>query len=91
MIPFPRSASAKVVLFLAACALSYAGTMRNYSDTPATALPPDADGFIQLFNGKGLAGFDGITNTWSIKDGAISGDQRKESSTDISGTLLPGC
>ena len=31
----------------------------------------DHDGFTSLFDGKSLAGWDGDTNLWSVKDGAI--------------------
>ncbi len=49
------------------------------ADEPKTDLPaPDADGFISLFNGKDLAGWDGLEGFWSVKDGAISGEESKE-------------
>jgi hypothetical protein len=34
---------------------------------------PDKDGWITLFNGKDLAGWDGNPDVWSVKDGYISG------------------
>jgi hypothetical protein len=38
------------------------------------ALPaPDADGWITLFNGKDLTGWEGDTNIWRVKDGYIQG------------------
>jgi hypothetical protein len=49
------------------------------ADEPKTDLPaPDADGFISLFNGKDLTGWDGLEGFWSVKDGAISGEESKE-------------
>jgi hypothetical protein len=42
--------------------------------------PPDADGFITLFNGKDLAGWDGLPEYWSVKDGVISGSETKDKS-----------
>ncbi|MGO9787738.1 MAG: hypothetical protein ACLPL5_13145, partial [Stellaceae bacterium] len=36
---------------------------------------PDADGFITLFNGKDLTGWQGLADYWSVKDGAIGGHQ----------------
>ena len=35
------------------------------------SLEPDADGFISMFNGTDLTGWDGLENYWSVKDGAI--------------------
>ena len=32
---------------------------------------PDADGFITIFNGTDLTGWDALPNFWSVKDGAI--------------------
>jgi hypothetical protein len=38
----------------------------------ATELPkPDADGFIAMFNGTDLTGWDALPNFWSVKDGAL--------------------
>ena len=34
---------------------------------------PDADGFITIFNGKDLTGWQGLEEYWSVKDGVISG------------------
>ena len=36
--------------------------------------PRDADGFVSLFNGKDLTGWDGDPRLWSVKDGAIRGE-----------------
>jgi hypothetical protein len=41
---------------------------------------PDADGFIPLFNGTDLAGWEGLEDYWSVKDGVISGHETKEKS-----------
>jgi 3-keto-disaccharide hydrolase len=47
----------------------------------AAALPkPDADGFITLFNGHDLAGWRGLEEYWSVRDGSISGHQTKDMS-----------
>ena len=35
---------------------------------------PDADGFVSLFNGKDLTGWDGDPRLWSVKDGVIRGE-----------------
>jgi hypothetical protein len=54
------------------------------ADTPSTKkveLPkPDADGFIKIFNGTDLAGWEGLEEYWSVKDGVISGSETKEKS-----------
>ena len=34
---------------------------------------PDAEGWINLFNGKDLTGWSGDPKVWSVKDGYISG------------------
>ena len=36
------------------------------------------DGFVSLFNGKDLAGWDGRSNHWSVADGAITGVTTKD-------------
>jgi hypothetical protein len=49
------------------------------ADAPSPDLPaPDADGFVSLFNGKDLTGWDGLDGFWSVKDGAIAGAESKE-------------
>ena len=46
-----------------------------------TELPkPDADGFITIFNGKDLTGWEGLEDYWSVKDGVISGHETKDKS-----------
>jgi len=41
---------------------------------------PDADGFISLFDGKTLDGWEGLEGFWTVKDGAIDGHETKEHS-----------
>ena len=50
--------------------------------TKATAdLPaPDANGFIDLFNGKDLTYWEGYPGYWSVKDGAITGSETSANS-----------
>jgi hypothetical protein len=38
---------------------------------------PDAEGWITLFNGKDLTGWDGNPDVWRVKDGYISGEIEK--------------
>lgn len=46
---------------------------------PKTELPkPGADGFIELFNGTDLTGWQGLEGFWSVKDGVIIGAEDKE-------------
>jgi hypothetical protein len=46
-----------------------------------SALPKsDADGFITLFNGHDLAGWTGLAKYWSVREGAISGHENKDTS-----------
>src|SRR6266853_1836558 len=47
---------------------------------PAALPKPDADGFITLFNGHDLAGWTGLEEYWSVRDGSISGHQTREMS-----------
>jgi hypothetical protein len=41
---------------------------------------PDADGFITIFNGKDLTGWEGLAEYWEVKDGVISGHETKDKS-----------
>src|SRR5256885_945532 len=38
-------------------------------------------GFVSIFDGKTLDGWDGDTKFWSVKDGAITGETTKENAT----------
>lgn len=52
----------RILLFLAAlCAATVSGS---------------ADDWETLFDGKTLEGWDGDPKTWSVKDGAITGDRK---------------
>ncbi len=54
---------------------------------PTVALlgQPDANGFISLFNGKNLTGWEGLEGYWSVKNGVIDGSETKDHSvqTDL--------
>jgi len=72
-----------VVLLVALCTVSHAARAEPELTAAAetAVLPaPDADGFIALFNGHDLAGWTGLADYWSVKDGTISGHQIKETS-----------
>ncbi len=60
-----------------ACALGIALILA----TGASAGEPDVDGFVSIFDGKTLEGWDGNPNLWSVKDGAIHGETTKEKPT----------
>jgi Domain of Unknown Function (DUF1080) len=67
-------------LLVAGCTVGHAaGAEPGLGAQPA--LPaPGPDGFITLFNGRDLAGWEGLAGYWSVRDGAISGRQTKEAS-----------
>jgi putative heme-binding domain-containing protein len=46
------------------------------------------DNFESLFNGKDLAGWDGLEKFWSVKDGAIFGETTKENPTEANTFLI---
>jgi hypothetical protein len=53
----------------------------NASAQTAIELPKaDAKGFISMFNGKNLDGWQGLEGYWSVKDGVISGHETKDKS-----------
>jgi hypothetical protein len=58
----------------------------NAAATVAASLgQPDAKGFISLFNGKDLTGWEGLEGYWSVKNGVIDGSETKDYSiqTDL--------
>ncbi len=57
---------------LSACGLALA------ADAPAAPAACDANGFVSIFNGKDLTGWDGDPKLWSVKDGAIRGETTPE-------------
>ena len=42
----------------------------------AAAGEADAEGFVSIFNGKDLTGWDGDPKLWSVNEGAIRGEQK---------------
>lgn len=62
-------------LRLAVAALA-ALTLHAAADLPA----PGADGFISLFNGKDLTGWDGLDGYWTVVDGAVQCAETKATS-----------
>src|SRR4051794_33782267 len=52
-------------------------------DGPVATAPlpaPDANGFIEIFNGKDLTHWEGYPGYWSVKDGAITGFETSDKS-----------
>jgi len=49
---------------------------------------PDAEGWISLFNGKDLTGWEGLEGYWSVVDGAIQCCETKENSKQSDLVLL---
>ena len=50
------------------------------ADAKSELPKPDADGFMTIFNGKDLTGWEGLEDYWSVKDGVISGHETKDKS-----------
>jgi Domain of Unknown Function (DUF1080) len=69
----------KIRLLVALMALVLAANVRS-TDDKAELAKPDADGFITLFNGKDLTGWEGLEDYWSVTDGVISGHETKDNS-----------
>jgi hypothetical protein len=59
------------LLSLAALLWAATPTFAEISETLPT--PDDDPGFVSMFNGKDLAGWEGLSEFWSVKDGAITG------------------
>src|SRR5690348_15559367 len=54
-------------------------TVASAQDKPKTEIPAaGADGWITLFNGKDLTGWEGLEGFWSVVDGAIQCAETKE-------------
>src|SRR5688500_12423120 len=49
----------------------------TFAEEDARNPKADEDGFISLFNGTDLAGWQGDTKYWSFRDGAITGESTK--------------
>lgn len=74
---------------LVLAALALAGTPLRAQDKPKNEIPkPDASGWITLFNGKDLTGWEGLEGYWSVVDGAIQMSEVKENSKQTNLILL---
>ena len=75
-----------VCAVLAFSALTVAGFAQ---DKPKTEIPAaGADGWISLFNGTDLTGWEGLEGYWSVVDGAIQCSETKEKSRQSDLILL---
>jgi hypothetical protein len=74
------------VMFAVAFAASAANEKAAAEKAPAEKAPAEKpaaeklseEGFVPIFNGKDLTGWDGDPKLWSVKDGAIHGETTKE-------------
>jgi choline-sulfatase len=58
------------IAFLSASVPAFAETPTANTQSSAK---PDADGFVEIFNGKSLDGWSGDPQYWSVEDGALTG------------------
>ena len=71
------------------CLLLALTTARAAETTPKAEIPaPGADGWISLFNGKDLTGWEGLPGYWTVTDGAIQCAETKENSKQTNLILL---
>jgi hypothetical protein len=64
-------------------------TARAADSTPTAEIPaPGADGWISLFNGRDLTGWEGLPGYWTVIDGAIQCAETKENSKQTNLILL---
>jgi hypothetical protein len=72
---------------LTLCALFASAALAQ--DKPKTEIPAAGpDGFVTLFNGKDLAGWEGLEGYWSVVDGAIQCSEQKATSKQSDLILL---
>lgn len=64
-------------LVAAGLAVCLVGADRSAAPGDANPPKPDADGFISLFDGKTLDGWQGLEGFWSVQDGAIVGQESR--------------
>jgi hypothetical protein len=74
------------------CALFTIGIMSTagiaQENTKSNVPAADADGWISLFNGKDLTGWEGMEGYWSVVEGAIQCTETKENSKQTTLILL---
>jgi len=70
-----------VTLLACSAAIAAEAPTAPVATTAAASAAPSEEGFIPIFNGKDLTGWDGNPKFWSVKDGAIHGETTKENPT----------
>lgn len=79
-------------MFSKICAVLALGVLTSVSfaeDKPKTEIPAaGADGWIVLFNGKDLTGWEGLPGYWTVVDGAVQCSETKENSKQTDLILL---
>ncbi|WP_216849000.1 DUF1080 domain-containing protein [Pedobacter sp. L105] len=76
-------ATCLVMSFMAVSAQSPAVAVKTIPNVPGFTQPApmdfnDHEGYVSLFNGKDLTGWDGNPRFWRVEDGAIVGESTKE-------------
>lgn len=51
---------------------------RRAGGGPRAAVPDDNTGFVQIFDGKSLAGWEGEAGFWRVEDGVLTGETTEE-------------
>ena len=92
MNPSKTASTSRVKTFSKLCALLALGVLSNAcfaEDKPKAQIPAAAaDGWISLFNGKDLAGWEGLEGYWTVVDGAIQCSETKQNSKQTDLILL---
>jgi hypothetical protein len=70
-----------VTLLACGAAIAAEAPTAPVAATAAASAAPSEEGFVPIFNGKDLTGWDGNPKFWSVKDGAIHGETTKENPT----------
>lgn len=79
----------RFTLFAAILALCAMACAIRAEDKPKAEIPAaGADGWITLFNGKDLTGWEGLEGYWSVEDGAITCKETKATSKQSDLILL---
>jgi hypothetical protein len=75
-----KAEAAKAVDAVKADAAKSLKSSKGEATLAAAEVATDADGFLPLFNGKDLGGWEGLPGYWSVQDGAIVAKEEKATS-----------
>ncbi len=68
------SAALSLAVFLTACGSGSDAPKTGAADSSvSTAIVPDKDGYLPMFDGKTLKGWEGDTSIWKVRDGIVTG------------------